>query len=243
MPEGPSIIILKEAVRAFKGKKVISVSGNAKIDLSRLDRQKILDFKSWGKHFLICFDGFTIRIHFLLFGSYTINERKPVAPRLRLHFAKGELSFYSCSVRLLEGPLDPVYDWQADVMNDLWNPRKAAKKLKAIPEAFVCDALLNQEIFAGVGNIIKNEVLFRIRVNPKSRVGKLPSGKRSALIREARGYSFEFLDWKKAFVLRKHWLAYKKTECPRCHIPFIKEPVGKTKRRTFYCANCQLLYR
>jgi endonuclease-8 len=178
MPEGPSIIILKEAVQAFKGKKVMSASGNAKIDLSRLDLQKILDIKSWGKHFLICFDGFTIRIHFLLFGSYTLNERKPVAPRLRLHFAKGELSFYSCSVRLLDGPLDPVYDWQADVMNDLWNPRKAAKKLKTIPEALVCDALLNQEIFAGVGNIIKNEVLFRVRVNPKSRVGKLPSGKR-----------------------------------------------------------------
>jgi hypothetical protein len=32
MPEGPSIVILKEAVQSFKGKKVKEVSGNSKID-------------------------------------------------------------------------------------------------------------------------------------------------------------------------------------------------------------------
>ena len=30
----------------------------------------------------------------------------------------------------------------------------------------VCDALLDQTVFAGVGNIIKNEVLFRTGVHP-----------------------------------------------------------------------------
>jgi endonuclease VIII len=243
MPEGPSIVILKEAVQPFKGKKIIRVAGNTKVDLSRIDHKKVLDFKSWGKHFLICFDGFTIRIHFLLFGSYTVNERKPVAPRLRIEFARGEISFYSCSVQVIEGSLDAVYDWQADVMNEKWNPRKAAKKLKAMPDILVCDALLNQDLFAGVGNIIKNEVLFRIRVHPESKVGKIPAPKRSALIKEARQYSFQFLEWKKAFVLRKHWLAYKKSICPRCQIPFEKGKLGRTNRRSFFCPNCQLLYR
>ena len=52
MPEGPSIVILKEAVQAFKGKKVTEVSGSTKkFDISKLKGKKITDFKSWGKHF------------------------------------------------------------------------------------------------------------------------------------------------------------------------------------------------
>ncbi|MBK7255995.1 MAG: hypothetical protein WBQ38_16560 [Ignavibacteria bacterium] len=48
MPEGPSIILLKEEVLQFTGKKIIAVSGNSKIDQSRLLNQKIIAFKSWG---------------------------------------------------------------------------------------------------------------------------------------------------------------------------------------------------
>src|SRR5438309_3385882 len=117
MPEGPSIIILKEAVQAFKGKKITQVSGNSKIDLYKLENQAIIDFKSWGKHFLICFKTFTVRIHFLMFGSYRINETKEAIPRLHLKFKKGELNFYSCSVKIIEQDLDEVYDWTCDVMN------------------------------------------------------------------------------------------------------------------------------
>ena len=128
-------------------------------------------------------------------------------------------------------------------MNDQWDAARARKKLKAKPDMLVCDALLDQEIFAGVGNIIKNEVLFRIRVHPESTVGALPPRKLTEMIREARNYSFDFLKWKKEYVLRKHWLAHTKSICPRCHIPFIKvKHLGKTKRRAFYCDNCQILY-
>src|SRR6476660_10578 len=133
MPEGTSIVILKEAVSAFKGKKVIRISGNTKVELDHLQGKKVIDFKSWGKHFLICFKGETIRIHFMLFGSYRINERKSAPPRLTLTFEKarpdqpvgrGELNFYACSVKLIEGDLDEIYDWSADVMSDDWNASK-----------------------------------------------------------------------------------------------------------------------
>jgi endonuclease-8 len=178
----------------------------------------------------------------MLFGSYKINEQKDRAPRLRLLFEKGEINFYACSVKFIEENLDEVYDWKADVMSDAWDPKAAKKKLEEIPDALVCDALLNQNIFAGVGNIIKNEVLFRMRLHPESRVGDLPVKKINELIKEARNYSFEFLDWKKKYVLRKHWLAHTKTTCPRCNTPITKKYLGKTNRRSFYCNNCQVMY-
>lgn len=243
MPEGPSIVILKELTEDFVGKKIQSVEGNSKIDLTRLPGSVIQSIRSWGKHYLIELPDVSLRIHFLMFGSYRINERKESAPRLSLRFADStELNFYACSVKYIEGLLDEQYEWQADVMSDQWNPAVARKKLRNLPETFVCDALLNQDIFAGVGNIIKNEVLFRIRVHPLSLVGSLPSAKLRSMVEEARNYSFEFLEWKKAYVLRQHWLAHNKSTCPRCDRPFTRAHLGKTHRRSFYCEKCQKKY-
>ncbi len=113
MPEGPSILIVKEQVQQFKGKKIIKVEGNSKLDINRLEGETIADFKSWGKHFLICFKHFTVRIHFMMFGSYRINEQKDTPPRLQLIFKKGELNFYTCSVKFIDEDIDDVYDWTA----------------------------------------------------------------------------------------------------------------------------------
>jgi endonuclease VIII len=242
MPEGPSIVILKEEVAAFAGKKVTVASGYSKIDYAKIKGQKIIAFKSWGKHFLICFKDVTIRIHLLMFGSYRINDVKESNPALHLKFAKGQLNFYTCAVRLIEEPLDEVYDWTADIMNEDFDPKSALKKLNKLPDMLVCDALLNQEIFSGSGNIIKNEVMFRVRLHPASKLGDIPLKKKRELIRETVNYSFDFLKWKKAGQLKKHWEAHTKKMCPRCHIPFIKEYLGTTKRRTFFCENCQVLY-
>src|SRR6187402_3253620 len=125
MPEGPSLIIAKEEAHSFEGQVVLSAEGNAKIDMDRLQNKKLNAIKTWGKHLLLCFDGFTLRIHFLLFGTYRINERKDALIRLNLTFPNGEINFYSCSVKILEGDVDSHYDWTEDVMNDNWSPENA----------------------------------------------------------------------------------------------------------------------
>ena len=242
MPEGPSLVIAKEEMSSFIGKKVIAVSGNSKIDKDRMLNKKIRDIKTWGKHLLLCFDGFTIRIHFLMFGTYYINATKDAVPRLRLEFSSGEINLYTCAVKMIEEPLDEIYDWAADVLSDAWDPKAAKKKLKAIPDTMVTDALLDQTIFSGVGNIIKNEVLYRIKVHPKTKVGALPTKQLNAMIKEARNYSFDFLKWKKEYTLRKHWLAHTKKICDRDGDKIVKEYLGKTQRRTFFCNTCQVLY-
>jgi len=242
MPEGPSILIISQSLRPFIGKRIKAVHGNTKIDKKRLVNQKILDVKTWGKHLLICFDGFTLRIHFLMFGTYLINESKSTPLRLSLKIRKEEINFYTCSVQFLEGDPDQFYDFSADVLSDSWSPRKATMKLKKIPETNVCDALLDQQIFSGVGNIIKNEILFRIKVHPESIIGALPARIRQKLIKESRNYSLDFLHWKEEFTLRKHWLVYTKKVCPRDHSKIVKKYLGKTKRRTFFCETCQALY-
>ena len=242
MPEGPSIVILKEEVQPFKGLKVLHVGGNSKVGIERLANQKIIDFKSFGKQFLICFKKFTVRIHLMLYGSYRINEEKETPPRLSLKFKNGQLNFYACSVRIIEDELDDVYDWSADIMSDSWDPKAALSKLQAAPNTLACDALLDQQVFAGVGNIIKNEVLFRVKIHPLSEIGAIPLKLLKLLIKETHHYCFQFLEWKKKFELKKHWLAHTKKICPRDHVQYSFGYLGKTNRRSFYCNICQVLY-
>lgn len=244
MPEGPSIVILRELVEELhlEGAEVKEVIGNTKQDKDRLLHQKVIGFKSWGKHFLICFEDFALRIHFMLFGSYRINERKDSEPRIGLIFKHGELNFYACSVKFIEGDLNEAYDWETDVMADEWNAKKAIGKLEKKKDTLVCDVLLDQNIFAGVGNIIKNEVLYRIGVSPLNTVGQLPPAKIKAMVKEVRNYSFDFLTWKKEYTLKKHWLAHTKKVCPKGH-EIVKAYLGKTNRRTFYCTKCQKIYK
>jgi endonuclease-8 len=242
MPEGPSIVLVKEETNVFIGKKILSVAGNSKIDQSRLIGQKIVDIKTWGKHYLICFKDFTLKIHFLMFGSYRVNEKKDNPVRLNLTFKKGEINFYTCSIKFLEGDINDHYDWSADVMNDNWDPSAAKGKLKKQGNKLICDALLEQDIFSGVGNIIKNEVLYRLKIHPESIVKDIPAAKIKKLVDESRIYSFEFLEWKRNYELKKHWLAHTKKICLRCNKPIKKKYTGLKNRRSFFCETCQTLY-
>lgn len=244
MPEGPSILILKEKIKPFENKKVTKATGSSTIDTARISGKKITSIDSWGKHTLICFKGFFIRIHLLMFGTYRINERKDSKPRLRLSFTKGEINFYTCNVILVEGSPEDVYDMKADIMSDKWDAKRAEKKLKDLVktgELNVCDALLDQEIFSGVGNIIKNETLFLARIHPESLVNDLPLKKMRELIKKTETYTWNFFKWKKEGTLSKHFNVYERMICKRCNIPLIKKNIGKGKRMTIYCEKCQIL--
>lgn len=245
MPEGPSLVIAKEELRSLVGLTVRNAEGSTKtVDFERLRHTTLKSVRTWGKHLLLKFGNFTLRIHFLMFGRYAVNE--PIAnriPKLVIKFKPGSsLYLYACAIQTIDVSLSSVYDWSADVLNKKWDPEKAMTRLKSLGDAYICDCLLNQSIFAGVGNIIKNEVLFRCRVHPFSTVNKIPRKKLRELVDDTSTYSFLFLKWKRAMQLKKHWEAYTKKVCPRDGHKIKKSYAGVTRRRTFYCEHCQKLY-
>lgn len=242
MPEGPSIVILKDAVAHLKHKIVSEASGYADLDMDGLIHKKVMDFKSWGKHFLICFADFTIKIHFGLFGSYQLHKPKKVNPKLALHFNDDSVYFYVCTVKRLDQPLNDVYDWEADVMGDHWKPLKALRRLRSQPEQMISDVLLDQKIFSGVGNIIKNEVLYRCRVHPESLVKNIPEAKLKAIVKECRTYSFDFLRWKSNGELSKHFEVYEQKSDKGSGRAVIRKETGKAKRTSYFIEKTQKLY-
>src|SRR5690606_23080415 len=141
------------------------------------------------------------------------------------------------------GELDAHYDWSLDVMADAWDPARARKRLRESPHVLAADVLPAQERFAAVGNIMQNEVHWRIGEHPERQAATLPPRKQTELVKQAREYSFDFLEWKKAFVLKKHYQVHTKTPCPRdgTRLTYRKE-LGRARRRAFFCEACQKRY-
>lgn len=243
MPEGPVILLMKEHLQKFVGEKVIAVSGS-EIEGSLIKGKTLKGIKLYGKQTYLIFDEINIRIHLLMFGSYEIDKQTKPTDNLKLglSFKSGKAFFYTCSVKLLPNSFLETIDWEADVMSEVWNPEKAKTKMKKNPKMMVCDALMDQDIFSGVGNIIKNEALFRTTIQPESLIENIPIKKLNDLISEARNFSFDFYKWKREGVLRKKFLVYEQKNCPTCRKPLTKKMTGKSKRTSFYCETDQKLF-
>ena len=247
--EGPSLHLAAEQLQPFAGRRIENVSGNSRIGIERLRGCRVKEIFAWGKHLVFQLDTFALRVHFMLWGTFaatvegvsvTGDYRRSGPPRLVLDFANGEITMWAASIKFVEDSAARLaYDFSADIMSDEWDGRAALGKLRAFPRAEIADALLDQQIFAGVGNIIKNEVLFRTRVDPFARVGRIPPAKLRALVKDARVFSFRFLELRRTFSLRKNLDIYGRSVCPRCGGKISRRVHGQRARRSFFCTTCQ----
>ncbi|MDP1880880.1 MAG: hypothetical protein Q8K60_08065 [Parachlamydiaceae bacterium] len=248
--EGPSLFLAAEQLSPFVKQKIKQVEGNTKIGKERLLEKKILSIFSFGKTLIFQFDTFALRVHFLLWGSFeaTIDgqnvngdyKRKNRVPRLMLQLENGLIIFYACSLKWIEdSQIVKSCDFSIDIMSTQWDEKKCLLQLKKYPESEISDVLLDQSIFAGVGNIIRNEVLFREKILPFHKIKKLSNKKLKQIICETRSYVFQFYQWRKEFVLKKHYEVYRKSCCSQCQEKITKKKTGQRKRISFYCLNCQ----
>lgn len=244
--EGPSLFLAQEQLKPFKGKTVTAATGNTKaVDVASLVGLTAKDIFSWGKHLVFQFDDFAIRIHFILFGTFEANVdgtwvtgdyRKARVPRLSLTFSNGVINMYNCSVKVIEsGNAKKEYDFRTDIMAKKWDPGRAYEKIRKQPDEEIADVLLDQEIFAGVGNIIKNEVLSRMKVVPQHLVRDLSAAKLKVIITDARAYSLQFYRWRKKFVLRKNLLVHGRGTCPYCGGKLMRAKTGRRQRWSYWC--------
>ncbi|WP_207420643.1 endonuclease [Desertivirga brevis] len=243
MPEGPQMVFLKILAEEFVGQTVVAASGTAKgIPFEKITGSILVDIKTYGKELLFCFPEFTIRVHLMLFGKFAINSTLQRVLKIGFEFGNGEINFYSSDCRFIDKPLDEVYNWKADVMNEAFDKDEACRKLAKKRKDLICEALMDQNILAGVGNKIKNESLFASQVHPQSIVSAIPEKKLGAIIEACVRLSGNYLQWQQEGEVEPNWKVYKKSDCPRDHIPLMKEKIGKTGRTSYFCEKCQELY-
>lgn len=239
--EGPSIYALAEVLQPFKHKKIKKIYGNAHIEKDDLAHQTIIDIYSFGKRLIIQLDSVALVTHFLMYGSYRIDDpREDKIPRLAIETTSHRLFFYNCSTkRITAKNLKKKIPFQFDILSDHWDIKKVVKAMRSHPNDTIDDVLLDQDIFAGVGNIIKNEALFMSKVHPTTRVKKLSVKKLNEIAHNARIFSFRFLEWRKMYELKKNLLIYHVKECPTCGATVARGKTGTRNRWSFWCPVCQ----
>ena len=248
--EGPSLYLAAEWLAPFERKTILAVEGNTKIGKERFTGKTIQEIFSWGKHLVFQFDDCALRVHFMLYGSFEATyknkkvtgdyPKKNVKPRLSFLFKEGEIILYSCSLKVLETPhAKDLYDFSTDIMSTAWDPKKALKAVIGHPDEEIADVLLDQEIFSGVGNIIKNEVLFLVKRLPTTHINQMSNPLLKKVIKTAQEFSFQFYEWRKQFVLKKHYKIYRRSLCPACGGKVSRKKTGKRNRVSFFCPTCQ----
>lgn len=240
MPEGPSILHLKDQLMPFKNKEVKKAGGYGKMPTDWLDGKKLLDIKTWGKHLLFVFTNGTVRVHLGLFGDVLINERKKVNRSFYLEFAKGEINGYVVRAKKIED-IDEEYDWRTDILSPDFDKNYVKKLVREKGDKTIDDILMDQDIFTGVGNIIRNEALYRASIHPLSIVNKIPAGKLTKLVNEVLKYAQVFYknltenDRNDDFQVYKQDYAEDGSEVTM-------EKLTKTNRKIYFSEHQQVLY-
>ncbi|XP_063183904.1 endonuclease 8-like 2 [Chroicocephalus ridibundus] len=192
--------------------------------------------------------GSWLRFHFGLFGSIRANEfsrankankrgdwKDPV-PRLVLHFESGGfLAFYNCRMHWCSSPrADPA----SDILSMEFHRGRALEALRS-PDP-ICYTLLDQRYFSGLGNIIKNEILYLAKIHPLTQGSLLALSDLEHLLDCAVQFSS---DWLRSKLCGKglHPRIYQKEQCPLGHAVTkgTLGPPGGFKRLTWWCPHCQ----
>lgn len=241
MPEGPAILHLRNKLLVFKGKVVKEAGGYGKMKTDWIKGEKLKDILTWGKHLLFVFKKGIIRVHLGLFGDVVINERKKSNASFFLHFPNGEINGYVVRAQTLEKSLDDTYDWRIDILSDKFDKAYVKTLLKKKADKTIDDVLMDQDIFSGVGNKIRNESLYRAGIHPMSITGKIPAARITKLINEVVNYAKIFYKNLEKNDVHDNFHVYKQ-EYATDGSEVTMKVLPKTKRKIYFSEHKQVLY-
>ncbi|PRY58792.1 endonuclease-8 [Knoellia remsis] len=182
MPEGHTLFALaRDLDTAFAGTSptVTSPQGKFAHGASLISGTEVEGATSWGKHLFVDFVGDRVLwVHLGLIGTFTIDTSSyagelPVVGQVRCRFATED------HVADLRGPMvcDVVTPEKVDeVLGRLGPDPLRLTDVRSDPDLAwtrihrsrkpIAELLMDQAVLAGVGNVYRSEVLFRLRVNP-----------------------------------------------------------------------------
>lgn len=132
-----------------------------------------------------------------------------------------------------------------DVLVDPFDDGDYLRRMRSDGSREVGDAVLDQRLVAGIGNIYKNESLFVARVDPWRRIEDLADDDLVRVREVATRLMHDGVLDARAITYRGpgpagRW-AYGRAglPCRRCSGPITSKPQGVNQRTTYWCADCQ----
>lgn len=239
--EGPSIHRLADRLAPLEGQTIEEVDGNARQPIDELAGLEIERVRAVKKRLVVETSEPAAVVHFYMYGTYRINERREMEPRLSLRCEADEFNAYSCSAKVWPSPkLEAELDPTGDVLNPCFDDERARQALESREDP-IADVLLDQAVFGGVGNIVKNEALWRAGVPPKAPARAVSEGDRARVFDEAVGFTQAWYERGGPYPAERGLRIYRASACPRCRTDVTRERVGEWDRITFWCPACQRL--
>jgi endonuclease VIII len=249
--EGDTILRAARRIRAALAGEVVEVATpnprGRVAGAEQLDGRELEAVESRGKHLLLRFGDLVLHSHLGMNGSWRVGERGAGLGRPRssawivLAGAEREAAqFGGPTLRVLPASrlvLDPTLSRLGpDILGEGFDPEPVVRSLRGQPNRPLGDALLDQQLVAGVGNIFKSEACFAARLNPWQPVGGLSDLQLREAVQAAHDLMRQAAD-----AGRPDRAVYKSAgrPCPRCGTPIRSRGQGDANRTTYWCPTCQ----
>ncbi|MBM4378273.1 MAG: Fpg/Nei family DNA glycosylase [Deltaproteobacteria bacterium] len=132
-----------------------------------------------------------------------------------------------------------------DLLSPGFDAAAAVARFRAVPWLTLGEALVDQRLASGVGNVYKSEVLHLCRVDPWRKVESADDALLAALLQNARALMLRNLDGRmrrtahaaggeRYFVYGREGLP-----CRTCEAPIAMARQGEAARSTYFCPVCQ----
>jgi endonuclease-8 len=273
VPEGDTIFRAARTLhKALAGKPVVRFESVLPA-LTRvhedqpLTAQTVDSVEAAGKHLLMHFSsGLVLRTHMRMNGSWHIyrpGERWHRARRdMRIVVATADFEAVGFNISVAEfvraseltkhrelARLGP------DVLSGRFDEDEALRRLRARPGWHIGEALLNQRVMAGLGNVYKSETLFLCRVNPFTPVAQVNDDQLRSLIETGRKllvtnvtadiapmttYAGYRRTTRRDSPGERLWVYGRaRLPCRRCGTAIAVKKQGMDARLTYWCPSCQ----
>jgi endonuclease-8 len=250
MAEGDTILRLARRIEAAIGGEPLAVSapnprGRA-AGVERLDGRNLDRAEARGKHLLLHFGELVLHSHLAMSGGWHLYPRGASWRRARsqawvvlVGSEQEAVEFGGPTLRLLTGSRLRREPQLARLGPDLlaadFEPEPVIAAMRAAPERGLGEALLDQNLVAGIGNIFKSEACFAARVDPWRPVGDLSDEELRAVLLAGRGLMLD------SVASGRHAPAVyrRRGPCPSCGGRLASRGQGDANRTTYWCPRCQ----
>jgi len=242
VPEGDSLHRAALRLQVLVGQKVDVETPHpraaAKRLAERLDGLVLESVEAAGKNLLLRFQGgHVLRSHLRMTGRWRVEPRgaaRAGRPWLVLRGDEHEAVLWNGPVLELDGARRPRLG--PDILDEDPAYDAMLERLREAPDRQVGDALLDQRLVAGIGNIWRSEALWDARLSPWQPVAEVPDTElRTALEAAHRLMAASVAG---ARPLRR---VYRRTgrPCRRCGAAIRAHAQGDGARIAYWCPTCQ----
>jgi endonuclease VIII len=273
VPEGDTIFRAARTLhRALAGQTVVRFDSVLPA-LARVDEdhpiagRTIEGVTSRGKHLLMRFSGgLTLRTHMRMNGTwhiYRLHERwrRPRAA-MRVLVATATFEAVGFDIPVAEFATDWSLERQTDLrligpdlLSESFDEANALARFRQRNDASIADALINQRVVSGAGNVYKSEVLFACGISPFAAVRALGDEDLRRILTTARRLLRVNVEHPRGGIVtyRGYQRSQQRTArdglyvygrarlpCRKCGTPIQVATQGSNARLTYFCPRCQI---